>query len=163
MAYNVTKTSADNSPKIASILDQHSWPPAPLSALSAVTRASNQVLNKNDDGSLQGVRYVVAAEPATLRPIRSWTINIEKWACKSLATISAEDVLFIRILNKADAEHNEYHQIVKDIEINGKKLNVDNQTGFNAVMAAVLFISKVDAGRLPDIEKTLSVYNLAEK
>ena len=162
MAYNITKSSADTAPKTANILDQHAWPPAPLSALSAVTRASNQVLEKNNDGSLQGVRYVVAAEPATLRPIRSWTINIEKWTCESLATITAEDILFIRILNKADSQQADYKEIVKDILINGEKVDVDNQTGFNAVMAAVLFVSKVDAGRLPDIGKTLSIYGLTE-
>ena len=160
MAYIITKNAAENSSKIPSILDQHTWPPVPLSALSAVTKASNQVLEKRDDGSLKGVRYVVAAEPATLRPIRSWTINIEKWSCETLATITAEDVLFIRVLNKAEDDRAEYSQVVKDIIVNGEKVTVDNQSGFNAVMAAVLFISKVDAGRLPDIDKTLSVYNL---
>lgn len=160
MAYNLTKSSAENSTKIPSILDQHSWPPAPLAALSAVTRASNQVMEKKDDGSIHGVRYVIAAEPATLRPIRSWTINIEKWSCESLATITAEDILFIRILNRSENGEMDYDRIVKDILLNGEKLTVNNQKGFNAVMAAVLFISKIDAGRIPDIEKTLSIYSL---
>ena len=89
MTHNTTANTVESPSKIPSILDQHSWPPTPLSALSAVTRASNQVLEKREDGTLHGVRYVVAAEPSTLRPIRSWTINIEKWSCESLATISA--------------------------------------------------------------------------
>tara|TARA_B100001750_G_scaffold205408_1_gene182441 strand:+ start:2142 stop:2630 length:489 start_codon:yes stop_codon:yes gene_type:complete len=159
MTHNTTANTVESPSKIPSILDQHSWPPTPLSALSAVTRASNQVLEKREDGTLHGVRYVVAAEPSTLRPIRSWTINIEKWSCESLATISAEDILFIRILNMSDNDNVEYSRIVKDIIVNGEKLTVDNQSGFNAVMATVLFISKIDAGRLPDIDKTLSIYN----
>ena len=152
--------SVKNQSQDQSIIDQHSWPPASLSALNVVTKTSNQVMQKNADGSIEGVRYVIAAEPATLRPIRSWTINIERWACQDIATITAEDVLFIRLINNADKNTIDYGQVVKDILLNGEKITVDNQSGFNAVMAAVLFISKIDAGRLPDIEKTLSIHSV---
>jgi len=136
------------------------WPPASLMALGSVTKSSNQVLRKNNDDSIEGVRYVVAAEPSTLRPTRAWTINIEHWTCKSLATITARDVLFIRIINSIHNDQNNYEDVVKDISVHNQKMQGNNQNAFNAVMAAVVLISKIDAARLPDIEKTLSIYNL---
>lgn len=149
--------------KDPSIFADKEWPPKPLSILGTVTKPSNQVLVKDPEtGELKGVRYVVAAEPSNLRPIRSWTITIEKWNCQDVTQISAEDVLFVRILNVPQSADVQYEQIIKDIVVNNAKLTVDNQNSFNAVMAAVLLVAKVDAGRLPDIDKTLRIYNLGQ-
>lgn len=147
--------------KDSSIFADKEWPPKPLSILGTVTKPSNQVLVKDPEtGTLSGVRYVVAAEPSNLRPIRSWTITVEKWDYKDATQISAQDVLFVRILNIPQSADVQYEDIIKDIVINGAKLTVDNQNSFNVVMAAVLLVAKVDAGRVPDVEKTLRIYNL---
>lgn len=142
------------------ILDQQAWPPAPLSALEAVRQTSNQVFEKRDDGSIAGLRYEIMAEPTTLKPTKSWTIRIEQWICHDIATITAKDVIFLRILNRADMDDIDFEGLVKDIAIKGTKIKGYNQNAFNAVMVAVLFISKIDAGRIPDILKTLATYNL---
>ncbi len=162
MQNKIADTHQKNTNHKSPALQSENWPPAPLSALSAITKSSNQVMQKNPDGSIDGVRYVVMAEPISLRPIRSWTINIEKWSCKGVADIVAEDTLSINILNKAGDDITGYVDVVKDITIGGHKIEIDSHNSFNAVMAAVVFISKVDAGRLPDIEKTLSIYNLID-
>lgn len=161
MSYNNAQGDTVMSQDQSVIFEQQNWPPSPFSALGRIKRTSNQILEKNTDGSLHGVRYVIAAEPSSLRPIRSWTINIEKWSCENLATITAEDILFIRIANMADNALNEYGDIVRDIVVNSEKREVDNQIAFNAVMAAILFTSKIDANRMPNIDKTLSLYQLA--
>ena len=142
------------------VLQSEYWPPAPLSALSAITQSSNQVMQKNKDGSIEGVRYVVMADPINLRPIRSWTINIEQWHCGNDADITANDILSVKILNKSAQDVCGYGDVVRDIIVSDKKIDMTPQSGFNAVMAAIVFISKIDAGRLPDIQKTLSLYNL---
>jgi|GEM_PF-2040117 len=143
------------------IFPEKEWPPRPLSILGSVMKPSNQILVKDPEtGTLSGVRYVVAAEPANLRPIRSWTITVEKWDYKDTTQISARDVLFVRILNVPQSADLQYEDLVRDIVISDIKLTVDNQNSFNVIMAAVLLVAKVDAGRVPDIEKTLRIYNL---
>lgn len=144
----------------AHILEQQSWPPAPLSILQKVNRTSNQVFEKKDDGSIAGLRYEVLAEPATLKPTKSWIIRVEQWVCKDTAAIMANDILSLHILNKDLPNQTDYSAIVKDIIVRNAKISANNQGAFNAVMVAVLLISKIDAGRIPDIDKTLSIYQL---
>jgi hypothetical protein len=146
----------------SSAIQSGNWPPAAFSALSAITKTSNQVMQKNPDGSLYGVRYVVMPDPVNLRPIRSWTINIEQWACTNIVDIQAKDVLSITILNKTGDDAIGYIDVVNDVKILDHKVKIDSHNSFNAVMAAIVFISKIDAGRIPDIDKTLSIYNLID-
>ncbi len=134
--------------------------PSHIIGLDMLEKLSNQVLKKNEDGSISGLRYVVSAEPSTLRPVKSWIINIEQWHCDEQANIVANDILFIRILNSAKFDAICYDDCIRDVHVHNQKLDVENTYGFNALMASVLFISKIDAGRVPDIQKTLSTYNL---
>ena len=96
----------------------------PSGILENLKRPSNQVFQKNADDSLEGVRYIVSTEPSTLRPVRSWTVMIEKWECETMADITAHDVLFIRIANSVGNEIYDYVDIVRDIEINGQKIEI---------------------------------------
>jgi hypothetical protein len=131
----------------------------PLGILETLKRPSNQVLQKNEDDSLEGIRYVISTEPSSLRPIRSWTILIEKWKCKTMADIVAEDVLFLRIRNTSHNDTYDYADIVGDVVIRGQKQAIDNSVAFNTIMAAGVLINKIDIGRLPDIDKILRIYN----
>lgn len=132
----------------------------PHSVLETFKRPSNQIIVKNDDGSLDGLRYVVATEPSTLRPIKSWTINIEKWHSAVNGDIETEDILLIRLLNIPTGHSYTYQDYIKDVFVRDQKIFKDNDTSFNAVMAAGIFINKIDAGRMPDIKKTLNAYKL---
>ena len=121
---------------------------------------TSAAISKNKDGTLDGIRYVVTTEPSNLRPIKSWTINIETWHCTAMADIISKDVLFVRLLNVPTDNYHEHKSYIKDIIVENKKLTKDNQTSFNAIMAAGVIINKIDAGRSPDIQKTLKIYNL---
>ena len=124
--------------------------------------ASNQTIQKNNDGTLSGYHYVVRSEPSSLRPVKAWTITVEEWECThSNTAISSNDILFLRITNsfKPFEDINANH--IRDMKILGKRCaNLDNQ-GFNALMEAFLMMTKIDAGRAPDIEKILNLYHLA--
>lgn len=132
----------------------------PLSVLETVKRPSNHILQKNPDDSLEGMRYVVSPEPSTLRPIRSWTVTIEKWECKTMADISAQDILFVRLLNAPGDKTYSYDDLVSDIVIHGTRRKVENIVAFNVVMAAGIFINKIDAGRVPNVDKIMRTYDL---
>lgn len=136
------------------------WSQTPFHILSGFEKPSNQVLQKNSDGTIEGVRYIIATEPSTLRPIKSWTIRIEKWVCQSHADISAEDILFMRIIKAHEAESFQYGHHIRHIELRGQRQKIRNENAFNAFMAAIVLISKIDTGRLPDANKILSIHNL---
>ena len=126
------------------------------------TFQSNQVLEKNEDGSISGIRYVISPQPSIIRPIKAWTINIEKWICDDQGEILSEGILFIRLLNKPNnydkaffSNHN-----VQEVRVFDGQKKAEKKKGFNAVMAAMLFISKIDSGRMVNFQKILSVYNL---
>lgn len=128
----------------------------PLLILEDLKRPSNQIMTKNDDGSLDGVRYVVSTQPSQLRPIKSWTITIETWFCSPMADITIKDSLFIRIVNAPNTKDS----VVQEVMVQNKKLNLSKHRIFNAVMAAGTIINKIDAGRFPNTEKILTTYNL---
>jgi hypothetical protein len=133
----------------------------PTSILETLQRPANQIIQKDENGDIMGMRYVVATEPSTLRPIKSWTITIEKWHYKTEIDIIAEDVLFLRLKNfRLENGLSDYSAFVKDIVVNGQKCDCDQMTGFHAVMAAGIFINKIDASRMPDADKILKTYRL---
>ena len=134
----------------------------PTMVLESLKRPSNQVIIKNDDGSLQGLRYVVAPESSALRPLKAWTIHIEQWLCKEADTIETEDVLFMRLLKTPTEKYHTHKGCVKDIIVKNNKIAQGESLGFQAVIAASVLINKIDAGRMPDIEKTLRLYNLTK-
>ena len=143
-------------------LNHKSWPPAAFSILDNVTQSSNQIIQKTPDGLISGIRYVIEAEPSSLRTIKSWTITIEKWFCKNSAAISVNDILSVRLYNDPRASHSDYNHVVKTIIVKNRTKEITGQNGFNAVMAAILFISKIDAGRIPDSDKILKTYHLTD-
>ena len=128
----------------------------PLTILENLKRPSNQMMTKNDDGSLDGVRYVISTQPSHLRPIKSWTITIETWTCSALADITVKDTLFLRII-KAPKNTG---SVVQEVYVHNEKTDLNDHIIFNAVMAAGTIINKIDAGRVPNIEKILSIFNL---
>lgn len=144
------------------IIHSKAKPPLlPSAILETLRRPSNQIIVKNSDGSLEGLRYVVATEPSTLRPVKAWTILIEQWFCKTMADITAQDILFIRLLNvPADKAYETASGCVRDIIIMDDRIDPAADNGFNAVMAAGVMINKIDAGRMPDIQKTLQSHRL---
>lgn len=138
------------------------WPSAVLSIFQNIQQSSNQVLVKNKaQDSIQGIRYVLDTEPSNLRPVKSWTIRIEEWKCTAKGTIHAKDILLIRVSNiPQNCDDLSYAQHIKDIYVQDIPMDVSSDIAFNAVMATSIFISKINAGRLPDIQKILSLYNL---
>ncbi len=138
------------------------WPSAVLSVFQNIQQSSNQVLVKNkDQDTIQGVRYILDTEPSNLRPVKSWTIRIEEWKCTAKGTVKAKDILLIRVSNiPQNCRDLSYAQYIKDIYVQDIPMDVSSETSFNAVMATSIFISKINAGRLPNIQKILSLYNL---
>jgi len=134
----------------------------PMGILGGMTRSSNQVFQKNNDDSLEGVRYIISTQPSRLRPIRSWTILIEHWVCKAADDIVVHDVLRLCIENMESNKTFNYGEIISDIVIDGSKIAIDSNMAFNAAMAAGVLMNKIDAGRVPDIEKILRIYNVQQ-
>lgn len=132
----------------------------PSVLLDCLKRPSNHIIIKRPNDSLEGLRYIVTPEPSSLRPVKSWAINIERWTCCSMANITAEDVLFIRILNTVNDGFDAEETVVKDIIVRNEKVSKDKQVVFNAIIAAGVLINKIDAGRFPDINKILETYKL---
>ena len=128
----------------------------PLLILEDLKRPSNQIMHKNADGSLDGVRYIVATQPSQLRPIKSWTITIETWFCSPMADITIADSLHIRIVNAPNMKDS----VVQEILVRNEKIDLEKMAVFNAVMAAGTIINKIDAGRYPDTEKIMATHNL---
>jgi hypothetical protein len=145
-------------------IQNRQWPSSILSIFQNIHLASNQVLLKNKAmDSIDGVRYIFSTEPSTLRPVRSWIIRIEEWVCGAQGVINAQDALFIRISNIPDnGQKLKIHQSICDIRIRDVPVDVNEQSSFNAIMATSIFISKIDAGRLPDVGEILSLYQLQE-
>ena len=135
--------------------------PFNFSDLDILTPSSNQSLQKRDDGSIYGVRYVVSAEPSTLRPVRAWTIQIETFLCDTVANITSEDILFVRLLNKNNLSISDHDYLLDSIMTGDKKIDANaNNNGFNAMMAATLMMSQIDARKTPDVHQVLSRFNL---
>lgn len=137
------------------------WPSAVLSIFQNMQASSNQVLMKDKEhDAIKGVRYILEAKPSTLRPIKSWVIRIEEWKCNAHGAIMARDILTIKIANmpqQCEKTQDAHH--IQDICVRDVSIEV-NEFSFNAIMAASIFISKIDAGRLPEVDKILSLYNL---
>lgn len=131
------------------------------SDLDILTPSSNQTLQKNDDGSIYGVRYVVSAEPSTLRPVRAWTIQIETFLCDNVANITSEDILFVRLLNRKNQSISDHDYLLDSIMVRNHKIDVNgNNNGFNAMMAATLIMSQIDARKTPNLNQVLSRFSL---
>lgn len=135
------------------------WPPVFLSVFKNLQQTSNHVLRKNKNtDSIEGVRYLITTEPSTLRPVKSWSIRIETWSCKPNGAIQTEDILGVRIANM---HHPKPHQdYIRDVTLGGCSLDINEDNISGAMMALAIFISKIDAGRMPNIEQILSLYNL---
>lgn len=132
-----------------------------FSDLDILTPSSNQSLQKRADGSIYGVRYVISAEPSTLRPVRAWTIQIETFLCDNVANITSEDILFVRLLNKNNRSISDHDYMLDTIIVRDNKIDSNgNNNGFNAMMAATLIMSQIDARRTPDLNQVLSRFSL---
>jgi hypothetical protein len=137
------------------------WSSLPLRLLGKIEKSSHQVFQKNNDGSIEGIQYNIVTEPSTFRPVKSWVINLEKWVCDAHADIMVEDILSLRLnndINKAEAF--EYRQSVRHLKVKGKRHKLTDQNAFNAVMAMMVCISKINVGQFPNIDKILSMHNL---
>lgn len=141
---------------------KNEWKPSNLTILDFLTKPTSQALEKQTDGSIVGLRYRITTEPSTLRPVRSWGVNIERWMCDERANITATDIMFIRLLNNNRDIGLNYHDIIQDITIMDEKREINTHNAFNAMMATVLMITKIDSGRMPDVDKILSSYNLLD-
>jgi len=150
-----------NNRDVISNSEANSEIPFNFSDLDILTPSSNQSLQKRDDGSIYGVRYVVSAEPSTLRPVRAWTIQIETFLCDTVANITSEDILFVRLLNKNNISISDHDYLLDSIMTGDKKIDANaNNNGFNAMMAATLMMSQIDARKTPDVHQVLSRFNL---
>lgn len=127
---------------------------------SFLTQSSNQILNKNDDGTIYGIRYVITPKPATLRPVKSWDVIIDEWVCDESANVSVQDILKLSLYNAVNGDRKS--PIITDITLYDDKIKNIADKGFNALMASMVFTSKINAGRMPDIQKILSLYNLTD-
>lgn len=133
---------------------------SPLAKLNRLENSSNKILQKKSDGSIRGAHYIISSEPSTLRPIKSWVIHIEEWSCNADSTMTAKDILFIRVLN-----HPKYDpdgcDLISEIILGDIKIDVTSDNAQNAMAAALVFISKIDAARMPDTKEILRLYNLS--
>jgi len=147
--------------EIASHREINTEIPFNFSDLDILTPSSNQSLQKQDDGSIYGVRYVVSAEPSSLRPVRAWTIQIETFLCDTVANITSEDILFVKLLNKNNVSISDHDYLLDSVMAGDKKIDAGaNNNGFNAMMAATLMMSQIDARKTPDVHQVLSRFNL---
>lgn len=133
---------------------------SPLVKIQRFENSSNKVLSKNGDGSISAVHYMIMSEPSTLRPIKSWVVRIEEWSCNPDSTMTAKDVLFIRILNHSKYDP-ESHNLISDIRLGNVKVEVNTRMAQNAMAAALAIISKIDAGRMPNVKDILKLHQLS--
>lgn len=132
---------------------------SPLVKINRFENTSNKVLSKNADGSISAVHYMIMSEPSTLRPIKSWVVRIEEWSCNPDSTMTAKDVLFIRILNHSKYEPDS-HNLICDISLGQTKIEVNFKNAKNAMAAALAIISKIDAARMPNVKDILELHQL---
>ena len=132
---------------------------SPLTKINRLENSSNKILRKNADGSILGMHYRISSEPSRLRPVKSWIIHIEEWSCNADSTMTAKDILFIRILNHPQHEKN-HQDLITEIVVGDLRTDLTIQNTRNAMAAALVVISKIDAGRMPDINEIFKLYNL---
>ena len=140
--------------------NSNDWNFNPLSLFQRMENSSNQVFKKDSDGSIKGVRYVIMSEPARSKPIRAWTINIEQWVCSEQENIVAKDIISLKTLNHPRYCDVDTTNMIDAIWIKDKEINLNDKNAFNALMATILFISKIDASTMPNIEKILALHGL---
>ena len=138
------------------------WPPQGLDIFCNIAKPSNQHFEKRaSDGVLQGMLYAVTPEPSTLRPIRAWRITIEEWSYADVTQIEVRDVLSIRIVNEALRRADlPYQDVISDLFVRGDRMIVTPHSAFNSLMAAAVIMTKIDAGRLPNLNKIMASYQL---
>jgi hypothetical protein len=126
-----------------------------------LSQSSLQVIRKGDNKVIEAVRYNIIPEPSTLRPIKSWLLQIEQWSCDEILWISSRDVIAIRVIHSplSHSVHG-YSQFIKDIFACDTAVKINTENGLNALMAFILIKSKIEAGRFPDIQKILSLHQL---
>jgi len=97
----------------------------------------------------------------SLRPVRAWTIQIETFLCDTVANITSEDILFVKLLNKNNVSISDHDYLLDSVMAGDKKIDAGaNNNGFNAMMAATLMMSQIDARKTPDVHQVLSRFNL---
>jgi len=134
--------------------------PFTLSFLKGIQATSNQVFEKNNaTDTIEGARYIIETRPSTLRPVRSWIIRVEEWQCTNSGIIQTKDILHISLKNLTRGGDNPSDYIEK-MMMCGEIMIADPLTELNMLNALSTIISKIDAGRMPDIPKIMMLYNL---
>jgi hypothetical protein len=124
--------------------------------LNRLYNSSNQLIDKNSDGSIQAVRYVIAAETSCLRSVKGWVIDIDDYYGDCEGRISSDNILSVHIRN--EHSQNGKKHLIKKVMVRGNR--ICRNLSLDPLMAAFLIISKIDAGRMPDIDRILSLHNL---
>ena len=140
------------------------YAPSPLRTLLDNNFKTNQVFEKDRvHDTIIGLRYKINAYQSVLRNQSSWSILIEEMVCDLSSNISVSDIITVTVANNPDCilgNLARYDDCIASIAVNGIKKDVSENTGFNATMALIVMISKIDDGCMPNIDKILSAYNL---
>jgi hypothetical protein len=154
-------TSAKKQNKTIDIHDSFTEFNMPFGVFAHLIKPTGIVFDTDINGHTFGFRYTISNEPSRLRPIRNWTILIENWEFRDdSADTKANDILFMRLKNRPSLDIHDGAEMVLDLKTYNKKIDINNKTTFNMIMALGLIISKIDSDQMPNISKILRTYNL---
>ena len=135
----------------------------PLPFFPSLDEGSNQIITKNMDGSLAGVRYCVEPVSSQLRRQKGWRITVDEWECAAnMMDMSSRRAIELRIYIPFGAGQEALIECKKSTKNGNDCVHHHTAHAYNILMAAFIIMAKIDGGQMPDTESVIENYAARE-